>query len=73
MANQQHVRILAEGVKIWNRWREKNPEIKPDLSDAELRRLNLRQANFKDTNLHRAHLREADLSWANGGSSRGGF
>ena len=35
MANPEHVEILKQGVDVWNRWREENPEIlKPDLSNA---------------------------------------
>jgi hypothetical protein len=32
MANQEHLEILKQGVKIWNHWRKEHPEIKPDLS-----------------------------------------
>ena len=32
MADKKHLRILKKGVKAWNRWREKNLEVKPDLS-----------------------------------------
>jgi len=32
MANEEHVKILKQGVEAWNRWREEQPEIRPDLS-----------------------------------------
>jgi uncharacterized protein YjbI with pentapeptide repeats len=32
MANPEHVAILKQGVKAWNKWRDDNPEIIPDLS-----------------------------------------
>ena len=32
MANQEHVKILKQGVAVWNKWRKDNPDIKPDLS-----------------------------------------
>lgn len=37
MANQQHVdMLLNDGVAVWNWWREHEPTIQPDLSDADL-------------------------------------
>jgi hypothetical protein len=32
MANPEHVEILKQGVKAWNKWRKDNPAIDPDLS-----------------------------------------
>ena len=38
MANEEHVRRLKEeGVEAWNQWRKDNPELGPDLSEADLR------------------------------------
>jgi hypothetical protein len=37
MANDEHVALLKKGVDAWNEWRKENPEIQPDLSDANLR------------------------------------
>ena len=34
MANEEHVAILKRGVKAWNRWREQNREVEPDLREA---------------------------------------
>jgi hypothetical protein len=72
MANQEHLDILQQGVKTWNRWREQYPEILPDLSgahlsrvslnDVRLSRANLSRANLSDAHLRRAHLRGARLS-----------
>lgn len=39
MANQDHLVILNQGVDAWNRWREQNSEITPDLSGATLGRV----------------------------------
>jgi hypothetical protein len=44
MANQEHLDILAEGVKTWNEWRRKNPVAPRDLSGADLRRADLNGA-----------------------------
>lgn len=44
MAGKGHLKILGQGVGAWNRWREENPGICPDLlgfkrdlSEADLR------------------------------------
>ena len=28
MANEEHEKILKQGVKVWNEWREKNPPLR---------------------------------------------
>ena len=70
MANPEHLKVLKQGVEVWNRWREQNPEIRPDLAQADLREANLGLANLSGANLrrtylYRANLRGADLSGAN--------
>jgi uncharacterized protein YjbI with pentapeptide repeats len=56
MANDKHVALLKQGVAAWNAWRDENPDIRPDLSGADLRAAYLRRAN-----LIGADLRGADL------------
>lgn len=67
MANEKQLQILGYGgfdrVTAWNDWREKNPNVKPDLSGAHLinamlQRVNLSGANLSCANLRRAHLTE---------------
>ena len=41
MANPEHVAKLKEGIESWNEWREKNPDRQLDLSEVDLRRVNL--------------------------------
>ncbi len=41
MANEEHLKILKQGVEAWNEWREKNPQIIPDLSKANLSKADL--------------------------------
>jgi uncharacterized protein YjbI with pentapeptide repeats len=36
MANDEHVALLKKGVAAWNAWRDENPDILPDLQNAEL-------------------------------------
>lgn len=70
MANPQHVEFLRKGVDSWNRWRAEHPNVVPDLSGEDLRRLDLLFADLRNTNLCKARLAgallvEADLSEAN--------
>src|SRR5262245_9136687 len=46
MANQYHLEILKLGVETWNQWRDNNPEIKPDLSEAFLHGKALKGGKF---------------------------
>jgi HJR/Mrr/RecB family endonuclease len=59
MANKEHLEILKKEVEVWNKWREENPEVIPDLSLTDLR-----GANLVGADLHRADLNGADLSGA---------
>ncbi|MEW5957011.1 MAG: pentapeptide repeat-containing protein [Chloroflexota bacterium] len=36
MANEEHLKILKQGVNVWNRWREENPDIFPSLTEENL-------------------------------------
>ncbi len=64
MANMEHLEILKRGVKAWNKWREENRDIMPDLSEADLRGADLRGAILIRADLSRAILIRADLSRA---------
>ena len=66
MANSEHLKILTEGVEVWNQWRKENIEVEPNLSEADLRVADLRvadlsEADLRDANLSGANLSEADL------------
>jgi hypothetical protein len=37
MADANHLELLLQGAKAWNAWREKEPSVAPDLSEADLR------------------------------------
>ncbi len=70
MVNEEHLEILKQGVEKWNEWREKNPEIKPELAEAnlvnkDLSGIKLSEADLSGANLNRANLERADLSNAN--------
>jgi len=65
MANPEHVEILRQGAKVWNKWREENPGVMPDIRKAHLRGAMLRGANLFGTNLSSTDLGTATLSGAN--------
>ncbi|MBV6441373.1 MAG: pentapeptide repeat-containing protein [Haliscomenobacteraceae bacterium CHB4] len=74
MANAEHLAILKQGVEVWNKWREENKDIRPDLSNSNLSgaRLSgiylsgadLSGSHFSDADLSKAYLSDADLSGA---------
>jgi uncharacterized protein YjbI with pentapeptide repeats len=63
MANNEHLKILRQGIEEWNKWREQNPEIKPNLSRADLSNMSLTGGIFREANISWANLSGADLSW----------
>lgn len=65
MADPEHLEILRNGVEGWNRWRESNPEARPDLSASALSRQDLRGANLSRCSLAEAHRNKTDLRGAN--------
>jgi len=64
MANEEHLAIIKQGVETWNQWRKENPDIRPDLSGANLSQLDLGFANLSEAALWGADLSEADLRGA---------
>jgi uncharacterized protein YjbI with pentapeptide repeats len=74
MSDPRQLQILAQGVPAWNRWRQENPRIAPDLREVELpgaslagidlSRALLIDANLKDANLQGAKLDKAILGAA---------
>ncbi len=36
MANPRHVEILKPEVKVWNKWREEDLKVKPNLNEVDL-------------------------------------
>jgi hypothetical protein len=64
MANDEHLKIIKQGVEAWNAWRRQNPEIKPDLFLAKLQGLDLCDADLRDVYLSCATLTKSNLSGA---------
>lgn len=75
MTNEEHLKILKQGVEVWNKWREENPAVRPNLlnadlvgarlSGAHLHKADLRGANLRGALLQRTGLGGADLYTAN--------
>jgi len=68
MANPEHLKILREGVSVWNQWTAYS-DISYDLSGADLRKANLSGAILKGVNLRGAFLTEANLQKADLGDA----
>ena len=66
MANEEHLKILKQGVEQWNKWRLENAKnaIRPNLGGADLSGAKLSGANLSDAKLIDANLSGADLSYA---------
>ena len=77
MANPEHVKILKQGVEVWNKWREDNGYyryiiLNPsatgfyelDLAGANLSQTDLKDADLSDANLSNADLHGAELNRA---------
>jgi tetratricopeptide (TPR) repeat protein len=59
--NEFQLSILKKSIKEWNKWRGENWNITPDLSGADLRKINLFKANMENVNLTSCDLRDAVL------------
>lgn len=64
MADQEHLRQLRHGVRLWNDWRTANAVGKVDLDGASLSGISLPHANLRYASLRKADLNGANLSVA---------
>ena len=66
MAVPNHLKVLRRGSEAWNSWRSKNVDKipVPDLRNADLSHLRLREFHLRSVLLDQCDLREADLSYA---------
>jgi uncharacterized protein YjbI with pentapeptide repeats len=75
MAREQHITLLRQGFKVWNIWRQQNPQIIPELKGADLTGLKLFKVDFSGVDfsgvdfsgisLYQANLSDANLYKAN--------
>ncbi len=63
--NPEHLAILMKGVAAWNKWREENPNVIPDLQGADLSEADLANAELSDAKLANAYMPKANLKNAN--------
>jgi hypothetical protein len=64
VANEEHLALLRQGTAVWNEWRNRNPDKKPDLGEASLSGAHLSGADLSTADLSGADLSAADLSAA---------
>lgn len=69
MTSEECLKILKEGVASWNRWRQRNPNIRPDLSNANLSDADLRKVNFSHSHAFAANFGGANLQMADFGGA----
>lgn len=62
MASSEQLSLIKEGFKQWNSWRDKNSLVLIDLSNADLRGLDLSRSKLWGANLQSANLQGANLS-----------
>jgi len=65
LGNPEHIEQLQKGTKSWNEWRDKNPDIIPDLREINLSGMNLTGVNFSKANLRGANLSGGNLNHTN--------
>ncbi len=61
MANQKHIKILNSGIFALEEFRKENPFIQLDLSNSDLRYIQLKGINLCNANLNGANLAGANL------------
>jgi uncharacterized protein YjbI with pentapeptide repeats len=62
MVNEEQIKILRWMVETWNKMRRENPDVRIDLSKADLSKAKLGGADLSKANLREAILCGADLS-----------
>lgn len=65
MAIEEHLDVLNQGVKKWNKWRKENSDMLPDLRNGRFEAGNFCGANFSHVNFENATIEDAILSNSN--------
>ncbi len=65
MADREQLIIIRKGTKIWNKWRQQNPDIQTNLSGTNLSETNLSYTDLSRADLSYTDLSGTDLSYAN--------
>jgi len=64
MANVDHLVLLQLGYQEWNQYRFDNPGFIPDLSEANLSRMDLKWFNLDFGNFNKCVFSQADMRYA---------
>jgi len=64
VADSEQLSLIHMGVAAWNKWRQENPQVIPDLCGAKLFQEDLRGVNLRDALLNQVDLRGANLDSA---------
>ena len=64
MGNPLHMKIARTSVREWNKWREKNLDVQPNLTRIDLSGRNLAGIDFRGVGLFKANLSGANLRGA---------
>jgi uncharacterized protein YjbI with pentapeptide repeats len=64
MANQDHLEIIKKGVSNWNEWMASNPDVIPDLVEADLSGLDLSGINLSKADLSNSNIRGTNFTKA---------
>jgi hypothetical protein len=64
MPNDEHVALPKKGADAWNKWRNENTSVRPDLSGPKLSGRDLNCANLNQAKLNGAHLDGTSLGGA---------
>ncbi|MCW5199193.1 pentapeptide repeat-containing protein [Desulfobulbus sp. F1] len=62
MANRKQLRILKQGVAVWNKWREEHPDVRINLRWAKLNGLDLRGGNFHQADIRGTSFKNSKLN-----------
>ncbi len=68
--NKKHLKVFRRGVTVWNKWRDKNPDVIPELTglelnDEDLDGINLSKADLRGVKLQGVSLNSSLLENAN--------
>jgi len=61
MVSYEYLEILKQGVEVWNKWREDNPNIKPDLSHVNFCRVGLMYVGLNEADIMESAICEGAL------------
>ncbi len=61
MASEEHIEILKQGIAYWNKWRDENPDVEPDLSNLHILEVVDITTGLSGINLSNAYMSGCDF------------